>query len=118
MLRVKLTLAQAEVVAWAIAPMSDHWTTEDGANARNGEVIPESDLPRLEPDGTRKTSVILVLSPRDDVNDDLLYRLEEQLPDMARQSSGFEDGDELRRSTKAAYNAARRIRHAIVNGGN
>lgn len=113
MLRVKLTLAQAEAVAWAIAPMSDHWTTEDGADARDGDVIPGSDLPRIVPDGTRKTSKILILSPRDEVNEDLLYRLEEQLPDMARQSSGFENSDELRRSTKAALNAARRIRHRL-----
>lgn len=100
-LRVKLTLQQAEQVEWAIGPMSDFWCTESGAEDRSGKVLPESDMPAIMADGTRKTSRVLVLSPNSDVNSDLLYRLEVQLQDMT--SSG---GD-----AKAARNAAYRIRH-------
>lgn len=112
----RLTLQQAEQVEWALDPMADHWCSEAGADARDGEVLPESSLPVLGPcpgsRGPQKTSKALTLSDVPEVNDDLLYRLEEQLPDMQRQAEGkgFDSSD---RSVNAALNAARRIRHAI-----
>lgn len=109
--RVKLTLQQAEQVEWALGPMGDRWCSEGGAEERDGEVYGDESLPVLGPDGTRQTTRILLLSEVEEINEDLLYRLEEQLPDMERQAghSGF-DG---KGAAKAALNAAARIRAAI-----
>jgi hypothetical protein len=110
--RVKLTLAQAEQVQWALDAMADFWCSETGAHERGGEVHSESDLPLLGPcqgaRGPQKTARILALSTADEINSDLLYRLEVQLQDMA---DGESDG-EAGRAARAAVNACLRIRHA------
>ena len=108
MTTVKLTLAQVEQVEWALSPMPDYWCTEHGAHERDGEVLPDTAIPTIAPH--KQTSRLLVLSAYREVNEDLLYRLEDQLPDMARQASGF-DGN--RGGIKAARNAALRIRQAM-----
>lgn len=114
-LKVKLTLQQAEQVEWALGAMDDYWTTEDEAEARGGPVYPASALPRLEAHqgsrGPTKTARTLILSPIDDINDDLLYRLEEQLPSMERQAAGQWEGG--RGAGTAARAAAQRIRHRL-----
>jgi hypothetical protein len=111
-IKVKLTLQQADQVDWALGALVDHWTTNEEID--EPETIEDvEDMPKLVADGDRKTTKILILSPHDHVNRDLLYRLETQLPDMARQSSGFDGDAALAGSCKAAKNAARRIRHAI-----
>lgn len=100
---VKLTAKQAKHVEWALGAMDDYWTTESEAYARDGKVYPVSALPRLE-------GATLTLSEVDEINDDLLYRLEEQLPAMARQAAGHWDTG----VTRTAYlNAAKLIRRAI-----
>jgi len=111
--RVKLTLQQAEQVEWAIAPMADHWCTEDGAHGRDGAMYHESTLPVVTADGTRKTSRMLELSEVAEINADLLYRLEEQLAHMARE----EFNKAADKDAKAARNAAARIRHRLKHAG-
>lgn len=93
-----LTKRQLELVAWAVEPMADHWCTEQGAHARDGEVLPESAMPYVL--GKQVT-----LSTVPEVNDDLLYRLEEQLPDMVRGNPDAPRGD-----AKLAVEAAGIIR--------
>lgn len=110
---VKLTLAQKDAVEWALGAMEDYWCSECEAEARNGEVIPTESLPFLSPH--KQTSFLLTLSDVDEVNEDLLYRLGEQFPDMARQArgKGFESDATIRGQVSAALNAAKRIRHTI-----
>ena len=98
MKEVQLTKAQAEAVAWALDPMGDYWCSENEAWGRDGPVYDDADLPKLK--GT-----VLVLSPVDEINEDILYRLEEQLPDMIRQ-----DPEAPRNGATAALRAARLIR--------
>jgi hypothetical protein len=105
-LRVKLTLQQADQVEWALGPMEDFWCTDEGAHERGDRKYPANHLPILIPDGDRKTSKILELSQNDDINSDLLYRLEVQLKDMADEETGKDRG-----ASKAGRNAALRIRH-------
>ena len=96
-MRKNLTKAMIEHIKWAIGPMDDHWCTEDGAHGRDGPMYPESDLPRIQHGD-------LFLSNVGEINADLLYRLEEQLPDMCRQ------GDAPRNGATAALRAAEIIR--------
>lgn len=78
---LKLTKKQAEIVSWAIEPMHDYWCTEAGADERDGPMYDVSDLPVL----CRRT---LTLSTVRDINEDLVYRIGVQLPDMARVELG------------------------------
>lgn len=105
--RVKLTLQQATQVEWALEPMADFWCTVDGAHERGGLFKPARFLPRLLPDGDRKTSRILELSQDDEINSDLLYRLEVQLRDMAHEN----EDQAAKGHARAGWNAALRIRH-------
>jgi hypothetical protein len=109
--KVKLTLQQADQVDWALGALVDHWTSDEIDEPET--LLTVKDMPRLLPDGDRKATKILILSPHDHVNRDLLYRLEEQLPAMADQSSGFDGTRAIAGTVKAARNAARRIRHAM-----
>ena len=102
---VKLTKRQASVVEWALDPMDDYWCSESGAWGRDGPIHPESDLPKLQ-------GLILTLSNVDDINDDLLYRLEDQLPDMEEQAAG-QWTDEVEGDAKASISAAELIRKKI-----
>ncbi len=95
---ITLTKAQADHVAWALDPMVDHWTTPDGAHDRGGDVLPESALPIL------RGRVLEVDHVTTDVVEDLLYRLEVQLPDVA-------DAEGVR--LPAADRAASKIRNAV-----
>ena len=80
---VKLTAGEAEVIRWALSPMRDFWCTESGASERDGAVYPEDQLPVMSDDE-------LVLSPVEEVNEDLQYRVTEQLADMASDAGGFD----------------------------
>lgn len=90
-----LTKKQLELVEWALGPMADFWCTEEGAYERDGEVYQESDLPRIQ-------FGQLFLSTVEEINEDLLYRLEEQLPDMASQDVGNATPGDAKRAKDAA----------------
>lgn len=96
--RIKLTKAQAEWVSWALDPMVDFWCNESGAHDRDGEVLPESDLPQLD-------GLELTLSENDEVNSDLLYRMEVQAVGMAEENGEYSQA-------KAAERVAGKMRAA------
>ena len=81
-MKIKLTKFEAEIVEWAFDPLTDCWCTENGCYERDGEMMPESDLPRIK-DG------ILYLSDNADINDDLNDRLTEQLWSMSDEAGGY-----------------------------
>jgi hypothetical protein len=79
--------------------MIDFWSTPDGAHERDGNVFPPNALPKLLP------GEVLELSQHDEINSDLLYRLEIQLSQIAMDEGPKEKGD-----ARAGRNAALRIR--------
>jgi len=85
-----MTKAEADIAAWALDAMIDYAGDEDAAYG-------ESDLPTIA--GT------VLRFPTTRSVSDILYRLEEQLPDMARQAG-------TQRSLRAAANLASKIREA------
>lgn len=91
-----------DAVRWALDPMEDYWCGEAGAYGRDGEVYPESALPCIRNDN-------LFLSTVPEINEDLLYRLEEQLPDMVRQDKSVAPN-----AATAALKAAKIIREAMA----
>lgn len=108
---IQLTRQQAAQVEWALGPMDDHWCSESGAHGRAGLVYQESDLPRLD-------GLTIVLSTIEDINADLLYRLEVQLQDMAEEEST----PQARGDAKAAMAVADKMRkvalaHLPIGGG-
>jgi hypothetical protein len=74
---IACTKAQASLVEWALGAMTDYAGTEDAGYT-------EDDLPTIVGSG-RKTSLSL---PSWRTLTDLLYRLEQQYPDMARAEGG------------------------------
>jgi hypothetical protein len=104
--RIGLTKAQADQVEWALGPMSDHWCTASGAHARDGSIHDDADLPNLETTKWKNPAAVLILSSFDEINEDLLYRLEVQLQHMADD----DDTAASRGHAIAGANAAERIR--------
>ncbi len=100
-----LTKAQMNAVEWALDPMDDRWCSEGGAEERDGPIYPESALPCIKHDD-------LFLSTVPEINEDLLYRLEVQLPDMCSQ------GNSPRNGATAALRAAAKIRQAMKEMSN
>jgi hypothetical protein len=99
-----MTPAEQNWASWAIEPMWDHWTTEDGAWDRDGNQYEEVNLPRIE--GT-----VLFLSNIPEINDDLLYRLEEQSFDTSECDANSEQQKAAR--CRAAFSLAQKIRNIL-----
>jgi hypothetical protein len=93
---IKLTKAQAAWVQWALYPMVDFWTDEEEARGRDGKVYSESDLPILN-------GLELTLSPVQEINSDLIYRMEVQAVDIATENEKYS-------SARAANAVAEKIR--------
>ena len=71
-LSISLTPGELNWAEWAIDPMWEYWCTEEGAWERGEDTIfEESELPKLN-------GSILILSDIPEINEDLLYRTEEQ----------------------------------------
>jgi len=105
-MQIQLTKKEAELIEWALDPMVDYWTDESGARERgdvetdeNGPIYAQDQLPKL--DGT-----VLTLSPIDDINTDLHYRIAEQLDKMT------DEADEL---TPQARSGQHRLIDSIVD---
>lgn len=91
--QIKLTKYEAEQVEWALGAMGEYWTTPDGAYERDGALYDESDLPYLTTlDGARflndprhcgAQKYYLILSNVEEINDDLEYRISEQLAEIS-----------------------------------
>jgi hypothetical protein len=96
-----VTAVQASLIDWAIGGMDDYAESED-----NEGYGPE-DVPRVEG--------LTVIFPTSNVEmiDDLLYRLEDQLPDVA---DAADTAAERRGAIKGGKSAAGRIRTAFPEG--
>jgi hypothetical protein len=91
---IALTAAEADAVNWAFGAMSDYWNAacEPGSTPDpDAEGVTENDLavpvgaqmPFLSWGAKAGSGAALTLSTWEEVNDDLLYRIGQQLPDMA-----------------------------------
>jgi hypothetical protein len=69
--RIKLTPAEKKWAEWAIDPMLDYFEEQ----VRLGEMKQMPELPQIEKDE-------LLIPANPDVQDDLLYRLQKQAPDV------------------------------------
>jgi hypothetical protein len=98
---VGLTAGEADAAEWAIEPMACYWADQ----LDDGEIDAEPELPVL-----RGHTLRLPHDPA--VWQDFLYRLEEQLPDMASQRRGFETAQRLSADVRIARSLARKIREA------
>ena len=102
---ISLTRAQADWAEWAIDPMSDHWTTEEGAWSRGAPIIDEVHMPRLlRLTGIGQSRWLEIAHCPIDVREDFLYRLEEQAQDMEEISHA---------SARCAMRLAERVRAAL-----
>jgi hypothetical protein len=99
--RIRLTPAQADHAGWAIDPMADMFADQ----LADGELAEIPTLPTL-------AGRTLVITDDVAVLEDILYRLEKQLPDMAGHTAGFESDQQLRGSIRAAQALAGKIRAA------
>ncbi len=97
---IQMTPAEMNWADWAIDPMRDYWCTEEGSYGRDGEMYDESQLPKIEGNS-------LILSDVLEINEDLLYRLEEMSYDVA-----YCDATSQQQSARcrAAYSLAEKIR--------
>lgn len=98
---IAITLAEKEWADWALDPMWEYWTTESGAYERDGQIYEESHLPRIEGNN-------LFISDIPEINEDLLYRLEEQAPAVAECDAVSEQQKSAR--CRSSFSLAQKIR--------
>ena len=98
---IQMTPAEMNWADWAIDPMYDMWCGEAGAWERDGELYTEDKLPRIQGNN-------LILSDIQEINEDLLYRLEEQSFDASECDAGSENQKSAR--CRAANSLANKIR--------
>ena len=89
---------------WALDPMYDHWCSEEGAWDRNGEIYDESQLPKIAGNN-------LAISPIPEINEDLLYRLEDQASDVSRTDAISSQQEAARK--RGAISLANKIRNIL-----
>jgi hypothetical protein len=105
-IEIKITKFQADAVEWALGAMDDYWDGS-GHGRLLGPAGPD-ELPRL--DGTT-----LLLSHRDDIADDLAYRVGDQLVDMTRAEAGADISEAQAGGQIRSLEAlAEKIRRAFV----
>ena len=98
---VQMTPAEINWASWAIDPMYDMWCDETGAWERDGELYSEDKLPTIQGNS-------LILSDIYEINEDLLYRLEEQSFDASECDADSEQQKSAR--CRAAFSLAQKIR--------
>ena len=103
-LNIQLTPAELNWAQWAIDPMYDYWCTEDGAWERDGNIYNENQLPILSNNN-------LTLSPIQEINEDLIYRIEIQAQDVSRTDSSSVQQESAR--SRAAKSLAKKITRLI-----
>ena len=89
---------------WAIDPMLDFWCSDEEAYARDGQVYPQNALPHV-------VGNALILSDVDEINEDLLYRLEIQAPDVCETDASSEQ--QVAARARCAVGLAKKIRNAL-----
>lgn len=119
---VTLTPAEREDVDWAFGAMMDYWGADCKADTVPGSYIEEPegivDNELTIPDGALMPFLdgnVLTLSTWDEINDDLISRIEDLLPDMAEDAAGEPDMSEQRAGQIAARCArlGEKIRQAM-----
>jgi len=98
---IQMTPSEGNWAEWALGPMYDHWCDKDGAWDRGGEIYSESQLPKIE--GSN-----LILSDIYEINEDLLYRLEEQSFDVSECDANSEQQKAAR--CRAAFSLSNKIK--------
>ncbi len=102
---VVITPAEKVWAEWALDPMFDYWCNEQGAWERGeDEMYDIKDLPKVQGN-------ILYLSNILDINEDLLWRLEEQAPSVCETMAISEQQIAARR--RAPLSLARKIRQVL-----
>jgi hypothetical protein len=101
---IQMTPAEQNWASWAIDPMSNMWCDKEGAWDRDGEIYEEINLPRIE-------GAVLFLSDIPEINEDLLYRLEEQATATAECDAGSEQ--QISARCRSAFNLANKIRSIL-----
>lgn len=120
---ITLTPTEREHVEWAFGAMHDYWgaTCEPRETPdASAEGVTENEF--TVPEGATMpflTGHVLTLSTWDEVNDDLRYRVEEQLPDMIDSVKGEDQMSPQRASahTAACASFGRKIREAMEAEG-
>jgi hypothetical protein len=97
---VQMTPAEKNWADWAIDPMRDYWCDEEGAYSRDGDIYDENQIPKIEGNN-------LILSDTYEINEDLLYRLEEMSYDVAYCDATAQEQSARCRS---AFTLAKKIR--------
>ena len=112
--QIQMTPAELDWADWAIGPMSEYWTTEDGAYDRgdfetdkDGPIYEEYQLPKIQGN-------ILFIFPNEEMIEDLLYRLEDQALTVSDADSY--SNQQTAAKHRPALNLSKKIRAAI--GGN
>lgn len=98
---ITLTKAQASMAEWALDAMESYAFEEDN------EGYGEADVPKL------KDLALNFPTSNDEMIDDFLYRLEEQLPDVA---DGADTDAQKNGAIRTASNLADKIRAAFPEG--
>lgn len=97
-----MTPSEKQWAEWAIDPMLEYWSTEEGAFERGEETIyQENDIPKIIGNN-------LSISNIQEINEDLLYRLEEQAVAVCRTDSNSIRQERSR--ARAALSLAKKIR--------
>jgi len=101
---ISMTPAERNWASWALDPMWEYWCTESGAYERDGEMYEEVSLPRI--DGNS-----LFLSDIPEINEDLLYRLEDQTSATSECDANSEQ--QISARCRSAFNLANKIRSIL-----
>jgi len=107
---VKLNPTEIQLAEWALEPMEAYWCTELGEQERGDEeggIFSPEELPRIEGN-------IITMSPVCEINQDFMYRIEDQLDSML-DDPGIFTGEEERsmtpqRSRRAFYSLTKKLR--------
>jgi spore coat polysaccharide biosynthesis predicted glycosyltransferase SpsG len=104
-IQIQMTPAELDWADWAIDPEWEYWCTEDGAWERGeDEIYTEQQIPQINGN-------ILILSDIYDINEDLLYRLEEQAHDVSQTDA--DSGQQINARYRSAKNLSSKIREQL-----
>jgi len=77
-----LTPNEIAIIQWALDPLTETFTTPEGAYERGGNIYDSSQLPRIE-------NGQLIPSPIEEINEDLQYRITIDLEDVCDAAGGY-----------------------------
>jgi hypothetical protein len=101
---IQISPAEINWAEWALDPMYDMWCTEEGSYERDGNIYNENQLPKIE-------NGIFILSEIYEINEDLLYRLEEQAPEVSECDAI--SNQQIKARCRAALTLSQKIRELL-----